>query len=219
MKKLGTLMVAVTMLVLGSCNKYHDTTDITGQGETQGYSWTDLGLPSGTLWATCNIGAGVPEDCGYYFAWGLTNDMKEWPGYNYYEYTDTMYDAEGILKPECDAATAKWGSEWHIPTKVQFSELINNCKFKWAERKDQEGYLVTGRNGNSIFLPAAGGFFDEDGVELTNRYCNYWSSSLENSALPYNVLAWVFTADFYDWSVASRERQVGYSIRPVCQKH
>ena len=217
MKKSGFLLIIAAMLVFGSCSKYHNTTDLTGQGETQGYSWTDLGLPSGTLWATCNVGATKPEDYGYYFAWGLTEDMKEWPGDDYYEYTDTVYDADGILKPNCDAATVKWGSEWHTPTKVQFTELINTCKFKWAERKGQEGYLVTGPSGNSIFLPAAGGLFDEEGVIHINRFCIYWTSKLEDSMLPYNVLAWVFTADFYDWSVASRERQVGYSIRPVCQ--
>lgn len=217
MKKLETLLAIVLMFSVSACNKYHDSTKLTSQGETQGYAWADLGLPSGTLWATCNMGAAEPEGRGYYYGWGMTTDLKEWPGDNYYEYTDTMYNNEGILKPECDAATVNWGNEWHTPTKVQFTELINNCTFKWVERKGQEGYLITGRNGNKIFLPAAG-FFTEEGVIHNNRYCEYWSSSLEDSSLPYNVLAWTFNADFYDWNMQTHERQNAQNIRPVCQK-
>lgn len=128
----------------------------------------DLGLPSGTLWATCNIGATSPEGYGDWFAWGETEPYYEtlnanysvatWKtgktGYNWASYFDTndggstfiKYNNSGTagtykkLQSEDDAATANWGSAWCIPTQTQLQELANNCYWVWT----------TGYNGTSV---------------------------------------------------------------------
>ena len=107
------------------------------------HEWVDLGLPSGTLWATMNVGASSPEDCGYYFAWGETStkDAYEWSNYiwcNGSENTLTKYcsekdygevDNRTLLLPEDDAATVNWGAAWRMPTEAQMQELITRCKW------------------------------------------------------------------------------------------
>jgi hypothetical protein len=134
------------------------------------YEFVDLGLPSGLLWATKNIGAATPEDYGYYFAWGET-DIKEsyyWGTYRYcngspvtltkycnsYEYGQV--DNKNTLDEEDDAAIQNWGKPWRTPTLSETQELINNCSWNYTSKNGIYGYTVTGPNGNSFFLPAAG---------------------------------------------------------------
>ena len=134
------------------------------------HEWVDLGLPSGTLWATCNVGADNPEDYGGYFAWGETDteDYYDWDTYKWCDgtmYSITKYcihseygtvDNKTELDPEDDAAYVNWGPSWRIPTTEQQQELVNNCTWTWTTRNNVKGQLVTGPNGNTIFLPAAG---------------------------------------------------------------
>lgn len=146
-------------------------------------AFVDLELPSGTLWATCNLGAVMPEEFGDYFAWGETepkyiydkSTYKWWEYFqgsnengDYYKYTydvkatrtaGDFVGGDGLreLEPADDAATANWGSSWQMPSRDQCRELKNNCACQYNTiRNGVHGTLVTGPNGNSIFLPAAG---------------------------------------------------------------
>ena len=116
--------------------------------QANGHEYVDLGLPSGTLWATCNVGASNPEDNGDYFAWD-----------------------------ECKKAAANWGNGWDMPSKEQWEELKENTKSSWTTRNGVNGRLFTANNGNSLFLPAAGRrWYDE--LSSAGSYGYYWSSSL-----------------------------------------
>ena len=149
--------------------------------------FVDLGLTSGTLWATCNIGADTPQDAGLFFAWGETeghgSDPSDgyffsWENYNWGEVsgwetfftkycTDSSRGKDGFadgkyeLDPEDDAAYINWGSEWQTPSKEQFDELKSECTWTLTTIGDVKGYEVVGTNGNSIFLPETGWRLDD----------------------------------------------------------
>lgn len=155
----------------------------------------DLGLPSGTFWAECNVGANSPEDSGTFFAWGETSpksnyywDTYKWCDWDYdnlTKYSTSKYfgikDNKTTLEAEDDAAYVKMGSEWRMPTYAEIKELYELCIWTWSVRNDVNGYLVTGPNGNSIFLPTSGCYRKiyligegEDGY--------YWTSSLDEES-------------------------------------
>lgn len=120
---------------------------------SQEHEYVDLGLPSGTLWATCNVGASRPEDYGDYFSWDTGK-----------------------------TAAAKWGNGWDMPSKEQWKELKENTKSSWTTRNGVNGRLFTASNGNSIFLPAAGyRWYDE--LNRAGFFGYYWSSSLLTEGL------------------------------------
>ena len=137
------------------------------------YEWVDLGLPSGTLWATCNVGANSPEDYGEYFAWGETapKGTYYWSNYKWckgsyttltkyctvavYGYNEFV-DNKTELDPQDDAAYVNCGPLWRTPTKAQIDELRDKCTWLWTTQNGVNGGLVTGPNGASLFLPAAG---------------------------------------------------------------
>ena len=139
------------------------------------HEYVDLGLPSGTLWATCNVGASSPEESGDYFAWGETEpkDLYSWSNYkwcNGSKNTMTKYCANGLyatfdnkteLDDEDDAAYMNWGVNWCMPTSDQLQELKNNCTWTWTKQNGVNGHLVTGPNGNTLFLPASGDRWDD----------------------------------------------------------
>ena len=136
------------------------------------HAYVDLGLPSGTKWATCNVGADSPEDYGDYFAWGETTPKDTYTEENY-----TYSENPAILPSNHDAATANWGPDWRIPTKQEWQELYNNTTHTWTTQNGVNGRLFTASNGNSLFLPAAGWrfFYNHDGVSFGGVF---WSSSL-----------------------------------------
>ena len=121
-------------------------------GSSNGYDWVDLGLS--VKWATCNVGASKPEDYGNYYAWGETNTKSSYTIDNSKTRGKSMGDIKG--NSNYDAARAKWGGKWRLPTKTEMQELINKCTWTWTTQNGVKGYKVTGPNGNSIFLPAAG---------------------------------------------------------------
>ena len=157
------------------------------------HEWVDLGLPSGTLWATCNVGADTPEGCGDHFAWGETEpkDYYDWSTYKWcngsYD-TMTKYctissfgyngftDGKTELDPEDDAAYVNWGPSWRMPSKEQQDELQDNCTWMWTTSNGMNGMLVTGPNGNTIFLPAAGS--RSDWLYNVGYHGLYWSRTL-----------------------------------------
>lgn len=191
------------------------------------HEWVDLGLPSGTLWATCNVGAENPEDYGDYFAWGET-DPKEYYNWSTYKWcngswkTLTKYctnsdygtvDNLTELDPEDDAAYVNWGPSWRIPTPEQQAEL-HDCSWSIVERNGVEGRLVTGPNGNSIFLPAAG-YIWGDSVEYTVSSGNYWLRNLD-SRTDYYATNICFDKGYVPYYAY---RCIGRSIRAVRVNH
>lgn len=194
------------------------------QGSLNEHDWVDLGLPSGTLWATCNVGASRPNDYGNYYAWGETNPKRDysWETYkfssnseesmtkyctdaswSYYGTTDNIR----VLQSQDDAATVNWGAGWRTPTKNQWEELGIYCEWKWIIN----GYKVIGDNGNSIFLPSAGYYLDYDSNQ-SGKWGNYWSSSLIEDA-PYR--AWCLTFSSHDYHIGDYRRRCGASVRAV----
>ena len=139
-----------------------------------GYEYVDLGLPSGLKWATHNIGANVAEEYGEYYAWGEIDTKKEYTQFNSTTYGIPMDDFSG--DPQYDVARAKWGSTWRMPTKEEQKELLDNCTWEWSSLNGVSGYLVTGVNGNSIFLPAAG-YRENSSLSEVGQYGYYWSST------------------------------------------
>lgn len=148
-------------------------------GEHAGFGYVDLGLPSGTMWATCNVGANKPETCGDKYAYGETKTKKTFTSENFTGYgaytlsnpfgiktfaeEDNMYSVKSktgrLLKPEYDAARQNMGGEWSLPTRVQCNELCENCYVKYVKVNGVEGSLFTSRkNGKSVFLPFTDNF-------------------------------------------------------------
>lgn len=195
----------------------------------------DLDLPSGTLWAVCNIGAESPEEYGDYFAWGETTGYKSgksdfsWSTYKYCDGSETTlkkycnnrdYGYEGFtdplteLEPEDDAAYVNLGSEWRMPTIAQMEELFNYRKLtiEWTTINGVHGRKITSTtNGNSIFLPAAGVRID-DSLHGTEELGYYWSRTL-NTSHPYYACYLNFYVAHEYWLDYYRCR--GRSIRPV----
>ena len=180
-------------------------------GVVNGHKWVDLGLPSGIKWAACNVGAISPEEYGDYFAWGEISSKNKYVMKNSLTYGEQIGNIEG--NNVYDVATAKWGRGWRMPTEVEMQELIDNCTWIWITMNDVNGYIVTGSNGNSIFMPAAGSRYDSllnyagsSGLYWSStysdfRYCDEYSNALYMvSSKPYmNVCA----------------RNLGLSVRPV----
>lgn len=113
----------------------------------------DLDLPSGTLWADRNVGAQMSTDFGDLFAWGETEPKNDYSRYNYVE---QLMPSIQISKAKHDAALSQLGPDWSMPTEKQFQELLSECTWKWAQMNGNKGYKITGKNGQQIFLPAAG---------------------------------------------------------------
>ena len=184
-------------------------------GDDHGY--VDLGLPSGLLWATCNVGADTPEDYGDYFAWGETapKSVYNWDTYQYNDGSNlTKYtgsDGLTTLLPEDDAATANWGSDWRMPTYDNWVELYLNTTVTWTTQNGVNGRLFTASNGNSLFLPAAG-YRNDSSLDYAGSDGYYWSSSL-NSVTPDGAWALYFGSD--DYGMSSIYRYYGHSVRPV----
>lgn len=210
-------------------------TDDPGYGKVDGaldtHYYVDLGLPSGTMWAHCNLGGKNPEDIGNYFAWGET-ELKyhfDWNTYKYCHFErdhftkycndpDLGYNGftDGLvcLEQEDDAAAFHWGDTWCIPTREQWDELCKNCSTQWSTYKGVVGQLFTGPNGNTIFLPAGGLFSGERPSKISERG-NYWASSL-NERWSRNAGACHFNAQGAEASFT--EREDGCLIRPVLSK-
>jgi len=182
----------------------------------------DLGLPSGTKWACCNVGASKPEEYGNYYAWGETEvksvyDWNTYP-YCYYEYGSgidwSRYVDIGsdIAGTSYDTATANWGALWRMPTKDQYQELVDNCTSEWTTQNGVNGRKFTGPNGGTVFLPAAGlrGYGE---VRWLGSDGQYYSSTL-NDVFP----AYSYFLIFNSGSVYMERadyRSYGRSVRPV----
>ncbi len=211
-------------------DKNFTTESNTGGGVVvDNHTWVDLGLPSGTLWATCNVGAVMPYEYGYYFTWGETErkEVYDWSTYRYCngsEITLTKYcnnsnygyngftDTLTILQSGDDAASVNWGNGWRTPTKEQWEELKNNTASAWTTQNDVYGQVFYG-NGQSLFLPAAG-YRGSSG--LVGSYGHYWSSSL-STHFPGDAWRFRFYSGNYYLS-SDGHRFLGFTVRPVREK-
>ena len=157
-----------------------------------GHEYVDLGLPSGILWATCNVGADSPEEYGGYYAWGelATKSDYSWSTYRFGESSPfSKYDTDGKTELELvdDVARTEWGGDWKMPTQANLQELIDNTDSVWTTQNGFKGRLFTSTvNGNSIFIPAAGDRYGtaQYGVGTS---CYLWSSSLLTDHVHYGV--------------------------------
>lgn len=195
-------------------------------GTHNGHEWVDLGLPSGTKWATCNVGANSPSDYGSYFAWGETSPKSNYDWSNlkyclnddrdkYSKYvTDSKYgkvDGKKELDLVDDAAYVNWGSGWRMPSMAQLNELQEKCKWTWTSQGGHDGCMVVGPNGNSIFLPAAG-CFSIDSFHGTGSLGDYWSRTLHSG---YGYDAYYFYFNSSGPHSSHYYRSYGQSIRAV----
>lgn len=175
----------------------------------------DLGLPSGTKWACCNIGANAPEDYGSFFAWGETVEKSHY-ALNNYAYLDEneKYDylGEDIAGTAYDVSYMSWGDSWIIPSDEQIKELLDNCTCKWILLNNVCGSLVSSSNGTTIFLPAAG--YSRDSINGgIGSGGNYWSSTVH----PQDNDAFGLYFDSRGWYRGCSSRYDGRSVRAVCQ--
>ena len=219
---------------------YASTRHGTGYGNEESFTtigfedhdYIDLGLPSGLLWATCNVGANTTEEYGDYFAWGeiQSKDRYNWNTYLYYESAEEygenrlikyydhydrfdwnwVSDSLTILLPEDDAATVNWGNDWRMPTKAEWEELKNHTTVTWTTQNGVYGKLFTASNGNSLFLPAAG---CRHGSGLNNAGSRgyYWSSSLYTN----EQSAWYYSIGSSNNYLSYNYRDYGQSVRAV----
>ena len=193
--------------------------------------WVDLGLPSGLLWATRNVGATSPEDYGDYFAWGETSPKSYYIGFTYRYATYESYEIVGdrvvytnwgftkytqddgltTLQPNDDAATANYGGR--TPTKAEWEELIANTLVQWTTQNGVNGLRLTGTSGESLFLPASGAHSWESLVSAGIVGC-YWSSSLFEGEYPEDY-AWYLWFNLNGPTISYNERELGFTVRAV----
>ncbi len=201
-------------------------------GQQNGHTWVNLGLPSGTLWATCNVGANNPEDYGNYYAWGETSPKNtyNWNTYIYcngdyntltkycnstiYGFSNAVTTVEQLLASD-DAASVNWGNGWQTPSCDEMQELVDNCSIAWASQNGVNGYVFTGPSGNSIFLPATGYYTNSTIAGAGSFSCGYWANSIyTNSPDRANGLG------FYEngCHINRAYRSLGRPIRAVCRQ-
>lgn len=192
----------------------------------------DLGLPSGTKWACCNVGASSPEQYGGYYAWGETSEKSVYNDvtYSYYfggqdtdgdGYFDSYFDSSysvvnigsDIAGTSYDVAHVRMGGSWRMPSFAQQQELVNNCTRTFTRQNGVCGILVTGKNGGQLFLPAAGGHWKGD-LNYAGFDGHFWSSSL----YPNNEDYLAYDLDFtpVGWLCGNGLRSSGRSVRAVC---
>ena len=185
------------------------------------YKSVDLGLPSGLLWATCNVGATSPEQAGLYFAWGETTGYTaEQVKKGERSFDDDSYKAKikfSNFTHKQDAARTFMGGNWHMPTNDDWRELLDNCDAVWTD--DYNGTGVAGKvftskvNGNSVFFPA-GGFCLNKSVDEIDSNGYYWSASGLSSSRASNLH---FRPGFQYVSKYGR-RFCGFTVRGVCER-
>ena len=225
-RKILSLVIIMALLPLASYSQKDKKNTIKDTRE-----YVDLGLPSKTLWATCNIGASKPEECGLYFAWGETegykqdsDDVHQWKkkSYKWYDCNskypellkyrccswNAIIDNKEELDPEDDAATVNWGRKWQMPSSEQIKELCDSAYTtkEWTTLNGVNGRKITSKkNGHSIFLPAAG--------VLPGSRGDYWSCSLSRDDDSKAISLSFSENDYFHNDYIPR--YYGLNIRPV----
>ena len=236
---LGAILVGVAAV---SCGKDDSVSNGNSDGTEQPIPhpeqdtavavWVDMGLPSGLMWASCNLGANTPEEYGNYYAWGEVQPKEtyDWRSYRYctvdgegnlqtltkYNTSSTYgaIDNRNILEAMDDAATAVLGSGARIPTADEWRELIDNTTQEWTTENSVNGLKFTATNGNTLFLPAAGRH-GSTGLDYAGMHGLYWSSTLHTSD-PRYARRFLFNADSVSLRTYCR-RFNGPAVRAVHQ--
>ena len=184
------------------------------------YGYVDLGLS--VLWADRNIGAFLPNEIGYYYAWGELLPFSN-AGYSFAPIglagSNFLYIGDEIANTQYDVAHQEWGEDWMIPNKYHWKELIDKCEWIWMNN----GFQIIGPNGNRVFIPATGAkstsryFAVSPGIWTDIDYCCYWSSTGDKSKS--NGSAYAMTGREKDspW-VHCLNRSFGFAVRPVRRK-
>ena len=211
-------------------------------GSIGGHTYVDMGLPSGTLWATYNVGASMPAEYGGHYAWGETSPKELYTAdtyaffngysdasYSYTQYTKYVWhdrhgvvDGKFVLEPEDDAATVNMGEEWCMPTAEQYEELNKYCKF-WRKDIVVNGKTIIGCvgesciNGNRIYIPAAG--WEADTTPNNHMFVWYWTSDLSREA-NYRAMQMAFLEEERRLDAGTDfNREYGLSVRAVVKKN
>lgn len=231
MKKILSIVIIVFSLFAVVCCG-DDEQDVTSIKVTASLSCPDshhphaidLGLPSGTKWACCNVGATTPEGYGGYYAWGETSEKSVYNEVTYQYCTGEDANGDGwyemnssyqnigsdIAGTSYDVAHVRMGGSWRMPSIDQQQELINNCTKTFTQQNGVNGILLKGKNGGQLFLPAAGNrYYSDRSGAGSDGY--YWSSSLNSGSacsLGFYAGGWPWLDYFY--------RLYGHSVRAVC---
>lgn len=219
MRTKGLLLISVLLLIAGTvCGQSRTYTQ--RKKPAKKHTYVDLGLS--VKWATCNLGAQAPEDYGDYYAFGEVFTKKTYTEENCKTYHKIKNEISG--NKTYDAATALLGAGWRTPTKEEAQELIDKCEWTWAEQNSEPGYKVTGPNGNSIFLPAAGLAIGRERLYAgTNGYYRtstpYAGGDIFSGFEETHENAWILGYDDLVFQVhTGAGRGAGLSIRPVYGK-
>ena len=243
-------ITALYSYLLSGNMTYYSTSDVDGDGSitsadvTLVYSillgtytpvvnheYVDLGLPSGTLWATMNVGASSPEECGDYFSWGETTPRGVDPYWTNYQCsvnkwntmtkycTNSSHGYNGIvdnlteLEPEDDAATVNWGSGWQMPSKTQMEELRTKCTWQWTTKNGVKGYLVKSKNNsNSLFLPVTD-YYSNGQIYYSGNLGYYWTRTLHETLSYKAYYLFFYTSSNLECTYG--ERYSGFAVRAV----
>ena len=232
MKRLSTTLILTA--IWGFAQSADSPRPSAPDGEVAGHGYVDLGLPSGTLWATCNIEGDSPYSPGAYFAWGETRsrDLFEWPDYEFLEerHTDAngndTYTATDIGKvisgTEYDAARSQWGDAWRIPTEDDWEELNEYCNMEYMDYSSipsKKGLLISGPNGKRIFLSVT--YCLRDLFPEAFRTAEYWTATASSN------MAWeiypaaqmiTFSTNSSKLRIIPDSRHEGFAIRPVISR-
>ena len=230
MKRTINALCAVALMavaaLMASCSGKPAAGDESGVTVINGHRFVDLQLPSGMLWAETNVGAEEATDFGGLYSWGDTLERADCSqgSYRYGSEFEKMKkynadDGKTVLDAADDAATAGWGEECRTPTEEEFKELADttNCTWTWTKKVTAQNDTVAGyevksrRNGNSIFLPAAGARNAKD-IVLRGENGMYWTSTVD-SRQPGNAACLSFYFANYSWY--RNARCMGGSVRPV----
>lgn len=185
------------------------------------HEYVDLGLPSGTLWATTNVGANKAHEYGKLFSWGATyeySSLYKLAGKSIADLqSENIIDSHNNLTEKYDAATMFWGNDWRMPTSDEVEELIKHCSSEWTELNGVNGILFTASNGNSIFLPCAGYISNLDNTLIAEGERGYYqNATLEvfgGGSSSYTL--YLFQDKVYN---SSMNKAHGKSVRPVRKK-
>lgn len=179
-------------------------------GYINGHGYVDLGLPSGTKWATCNVGAAEPWNYGDYYSWGETSTKEK------YEMTESNLSRKRVDQivgnVNYDAATRNWGTGWCMPSEIEMEELFKHSNIKAISISNVKGILITGPNGKNIFIPKSGYCdFGRNKPVSVGELLHYWTgtANYKHQGEKY------YEDDMY--STALRDNHTGcndYSLQP-----
>lgn len=175
----------------------------------------DLGLS--VYWSSCNVGAESPEESGDYYAWGETSPKSNYTKEEYAFYNNSTKEyidiGDNISGTVYDAATVNLGSDWRMPTEEQVKELLDNCTWEWTQIKNINGYKVTGKNGNSIFIPAAGLYSSTIYLYKGEKVC--YNTSSESTYDKASKVSLTSTSSAKPSVGDGWSKFFGFTIRPV----